>query len=350
VWVLDRGVEIVTGRSESDHSGAETELAHYIAQKHEPSKKCDRLDGVFVTDVVNVYVRERTPKVANPSFIIHTADPVLSWWAGKHLSDIRSSTCDAYVKWRTKQGVSEQTARHDLKTLRAAINYFHAEYGPLPAVPVVSMPAKAPPRTDYWLTRNQVAQRIRAARKLARCGHVERMLVIGAYTGTRPGATLRLMRALSPFGGWFDLDSETLHRRGSGVRETRKRQPPARIHRRLLMWLRHWQRRDEAWAARTGRRLPGAWVHFYGKAPKDIGKAWRSVARAAKHTSRDAPHIMRHTCSTWMLQSGVDFYEAAGYLGMSIETLMEVYGHHSPHYQAGAAQADGRRRKYEASS
>jgi integrase len=347
IWViLDRGSEVVTRCPERDFEGAERALARYIAAKHQPSKKADRLEGILITDVVNIYARERGPKTANPDFIKHTAGPIGRWWAGKHLSDIRSSTCDAYVRWRVKQGrrgVSEQTARHDLKTLRAAINYFHAEYGPLPAVPVVSMPAKASARTDYWLTRNQVAQRIRAARKLARCGHVERMLVIGAYTGTRPGATLKLRRMPSTTGGWFDLDSETVHRRGSGVRETRKRQPPARIHRRLLRWLRHWQRQDEAWAERKGRKVPIHVVHYYGKRMESLRNAWEAVAGEAGHSLGDGPHIMRHTAATWQMQAGVDPYEAAGYLGMSVETLLEVYGHHSPSFQDRAAAAAGRR-------
>jgi hypothetical protein len=43
------------------------------------------------------------------------------------------------------------------------------------------------------------------------------------------------------------------------------------------------------------------------------------------------------------MQSGTDPYEAVGYLAMSIETLMEVYGHHHPDFQSEAARATGRR-------
>jgi len=31
-----------------------------------------------------------------------------------------------------------------------------------------------------------------------------------------------------------------------------------------------------------------------------------------------------------MMRSGVDVFEAAGYLGMSVETLLEVYGQSPP--------------------
>jgi len=43
------------------------------------------------------------------------------------------------------------------------------------------------------------------------------------------------------------------------------------------------------------------------------------------------------------MQAGTDLFEAAGYLGMSPETLWDVYGHHHPDFQKGAASATKRR-------
>jgi hypothetical protein len=43
------------------------------------------------------------------------------------------------------------------------------------------------------------------------------------------------------------------------------------------------------------------------------------------------------------MQAGADVYEAAGYLGMSVETLLEVSGHHHPSFQEKAARATTRR-------
>jgi len=39
------------------------------------------------------------------------------------------------------------------------------------------------------------------------------------------------------------------------------------------------------------------------------------------------------------MQKGVDMWEAAGFLGMSKETLEQVYGHHHPDYLSNAARA-----------
>jgi hypothetical protein len=37
------------------------------------------------------------------------------------------------------------------------------------------------------------------------------------------------------------------------------------------------------------------------------------------------------------MQQGTDMWKAASYLGMSVETLQRVYGHHHPDFQKDAA-------------
>jgi hypothetical protein len=39
------------------------------------------------------------------------------------------------------------------------------------------------------------------------------------------------------------------------------------------------------------------------------------------------------------MQQGVQLWEAAGFLGMTPETLERVYGHHHPEFMRNAAQA-----------
>ncbi len=38
------------------------------------------------------------------------------------------------------------------------------------------------------------------------------------------------------------------------------------------------------------------------------------------------------------MQAGVSVWEAAGHLGMTVETLTRVYGKHSPDFQKKAAE------------
>jgi len=331
VWVIrDRADRISTGcRVGADDAQAQRKLADYINGKYAPPK------GVvpLIDEIVAAYLMDYAEHSRSRQFLQDTAKPILRWWTGKKLEHITGTNCRKYVAWRTSQVVrgrlvSDQTARHDLKTLRAAIRWFKREHDSSLPVPIVTLPAKAPPRMDYWLSRDEVARRIRAARKSPRTHHVARMLLIGAYTGTRPGAILRLRWLPSPTNGWFDLDAGVLHRAGSGAKRSKKRQPPARIHHRLLPHLRRWYATDAAHGI-------GAVVHYQGEPVVKLRSSWKRVSGGAA----DGPHVLRHTAATWLMQAGVEVFEAAGYLGMTVETLLEVYGHHHPNFQESAATA-----------
>jgi hypothetical protein len=43
-----------------------------------------------------------------------------------------------------------------------------------------------------------------------------------------------------------------------------------------------------------------------------------------------AEEIQTHTAATRLMQAGVDEWESAGFLGMTVEMLDRVYGHHHP--------------------
>jgi len=159
---------------------------------------------------------------------------------------------------------------------------------------------------------------------------VARFIILGLYTGTRHSALLKLQWHTNIIGGWVDLNRSVLYRRGTEQKETRKRQPPVRINPRLLAHLRRWQRIDK------GR---GHIVHWNGEAIKKERRGWERARINAGLDASVTPHIMRHTCATWLMQAGVPTWEAAGYLGMSEKTLIAVYGHHHPDFQSRAASA-----------
>lgn len=356
-WVIRDGPqERSTGCGERDTEGAAKALAAYLAERFVAPGALAPSE-LLVVEVVTVYLKEHAQHSVSRDFLFATAKPILEWWADFTLADINADKCRQYVEWRLKQHrklqpvkeepeaprplipISEQTARHELKTLRTAINWYHREHGPLPSKPVVTLPDKAAPRVDYWLSRKEVAARLRAARRNPYLRHVARLILIGVYTGTRPGAILGLKWIPSTTDGWFDLERGILHRRGTKARRSKKRQPPARIPDRLLPHLRRWRRADLALGISSV-------VHFQGEPVKKLRRSWASVAKAAGATKEDGPHIVRHTAATWLMQAGVELFEAAGYLGMSPETLWQTYGHHHPDFQTKAAKASlGRGRR-----
>jgi hypothetical protein len=149
--------------------------------------------------VVAAYLAGHADSSASRDFLLATAKPILEWWTGKRISEVNKTNCRAYVKWRTSQfrkrhpnskkapvRMSDQTARHDLKTLRAALNWYKSEHDAQMIVPTVTLPKKAPPRKDYWLSRSEVARRVRLARKSLQTRHIARVLLIGCIRGRGP--------------------------------------------------------------------------------------------------------------------------------------------------------------------
>lgn len=332
-WVIRDGArETSTGCGPEDRTGADKALEAYLADKYTPPSGTSALNKLLIADIVNTYLKERGPKVAEPDFLKYTALPILEWWAGKTLADVKKSACNEYVDWR-REKVSEQTARHDLKTLRAAINHFHEAHGPLPAVPVVSLPGKAPPK-ERWLTRDEVARLVKAARRREQTHHVARFTLGSVYTGTRSKAVLGLRWLPATTGGHVDLERGVLYRRGAGQRQTKKRQTPVRLPERLLGHLRRWYRKD----SENGITHV---VHYQGAQCGKLRRSWTTVREEAGLGPDVTPHTLRHTAATWLMQAGVDIFEAAGFLGMSAKTLEDVYGHHHPDFQKNAAARIG---------
>jgi integrase len=296
---------------------------------------------------MTAYLNEHAPNTASKDWIADMAADVIEWWGDKALSEVNGRNCRAYVAWRTAQPiqkatknpgrlVGDQTARHELKTLRAAINYYHKEHGPLVSVPAVTLPSRTPTREDYFWSEKEAARRLFAAWRRQETRHVARMILIGLYTGTRPGAIYRLRWLPSPEGGWIDLDAGLIHRRAAGAVRNKKRQPPVRIHQRLLPHLRRWRDAD--------LRLGVASVIHYDRQPiKKIRRSWETLRKEVGAKRKDSPHILRHTAATWFMQSGIDVAQVAGFLGMSVQVLIDVYGHHHPQFQEAVAQATPRK-------
>jgi integrase len=111
--------------------------------------------------------------------------------------------------------------------------------------------------------------------------------------------------------------------------DAKKRAPVVRLGKRILSHLRRWRRLD----CGSGVKYL---CHYQGRRVDDPHVAWnRAVERAGlKGVTR---HTLRHTRATHLMQSGkVTMWEAAGFLGMTVRTLEQVYGHHHPDHQGEA--------------
>lgn len=289
-----------------------------------------------VDAVLARYGEEHAPTVADPARIGYAIEALLPFWSALPVSAVTGETCRRYARSRVKLGrdgevvpVGAGTVRRELGALQAAINHCVRE-GYLIGAPKVTLPPKPAPR-ERWLTRQEAARLLRAAWRNPHSRHLARFILVGLYTGTRKTAILRLRWAANTVGGWVDLERGQLYRAPQGARATKKRQPPAKLPRRLLAHLRRWER--------SGARFV---VSDRGQGVGDIKTAWRTACAAAG-LEGITPHVLRHSAITWAMQRGAKKWDAAGFFGVSLETLERVYGHHHEDHQQSAVEAMDRR-------
>jgi integrase len=358
-YIRDGTKEVSTGCVASDVDGATEALREYLAEHFRPETGERNLNKIYISEVLMLYLQDLPADSPSRETFKYHVKALSAYWGDKSLGDVKGSTCREYVANRTQTpigsanlatgkrtaAVMASTARAELKTLGQAINHWHRE-SPLSAVPKVWLP-KPGSRRERVLERNEVAALLKACRSLSRQGrkaakgatqytdysHVARFILIGVYTGTRHDAILRLRWQQSERHGHIDTDRSVLFRRGSLERDTSKRRPPVQIRQfALRFFLDGWKRKDE-------EQEVSFVIHHKGEALRKMRKAWKTVRESAGMAEDVTPHVLRHTCVSWLLwgreakgarpaTKPLTIWEVAGIVGADASTIEKVYGHH----------------------
>lgn len=334
-WVIrDGSATIRTGCASAEIEQAEGKFREYLAEKFQPQRD-GRSAVTTIGDVLLVYLDEKSKGTVKPKETEARIARLNEFFGSYRVADIRGKLCRDYADVRG----TEAGARRDLEVMRAAINYYHGEYT-LDMVPKVTLPDKSMPR-ERWLTREEVASLIRAARKVGRCQHIVRLLLVGVYSGTRLSAMLGLQWMPNTTGGWVDLDAGVMYRKAIGERVAHnKRKTPVKIPPRLLRLLKYWRMKDMAADVKEKRERPTLHViHYFGDKVIKPHKAFRAVRAEANLGDDVTPHVLRHTRATWLASAGIDVQEAAASLGITTDEFERTYLHNDPKFQQNAANA-----------
>jgi integrase len=327
-FVLDgtgqRSTGLGVGASEREKDEA---LRAYLTEKHTSGVSVGSRDPsqILVADVLAKYVRDKVSDDVTPLRIKALA----KFWGTKRLSEVTGDNCRAYAATRT-----EGAARRELEDFRAAINH-HRREGLHDKIVSVVLPDKSAPR-ERWLTKAEAAhliltawryrevQNFRATDRRTR-RHVARFMIVARYMGSRAGVICgaSIERKRPKGRPWIDLTTGLFYGRAEGERVTRKRKQLVRVPLALLAHLRRWRR--------AGQRYV---VEWNGEPVLRVTKAHAAAVADAGLESDVTPHTWRHSLATWLMQDGVDPFKAAGFIGMSVETLLRVYGHHHPDHSA----------------
>lgn len=264
-WIIRDGPQSFgTGCSAHEGEEAERRLAEYITSKHQPERRVRPFSSIKIADVISIYFDDVVPGKARPQQAAGRAERLIEFFGDLTLDEITGKLCREYEGWRRgkRSGMNKTGrvgtgggARRDLQDLAAAINHHHREGLHREVVRVV-LPKRGTAR-QRWMRRDE------AARLLWTCWrtketqrgretikhplrHLCRFLLLGIYTGSRPGAVLNASWLPGPGLSYVDVGVGVFHRHADGRAETDKRQPVVRLAPRLLAHLRRWRRMDAA--------------------------------------------------------------------------------------------------------
>jgi len=362
-WVIkDGAVRRITGCLEQDVAGAEKALAAYLGEKHSAIvQELQPASRWLLTDVLRLYAESVVPGHVRPWQSMYDIAMLGRLWHGKTLAQVTGTTCRAYVATRCsmpwaaarpeKTGkpprmVTAAGARRELETMRAAINW-HRREGLCRELVEVWLPKRSEPK-ERWLTRSEVARLLWTAWRHAEVQggkrtkkrpwkHLARFTIAALYTGSRQAVVTGAALTLREGAGLVDLDRGVFYRRPQGEAVTNKRKPPIRLPTRALAHFRRWA------ADRGDKTISKEWlIEFDGESIREVNGGFSKLVAAAGLGSDVTPHTLRHTSATWLMQSGADLWDTAGFLGMSVATLEKVYGHHHPDHQKTAVENLGR--------
>ncbi|BGE84721.1 hypothetical protein Ms3S1_11570 [Methylosinus sp. 3S-1] len=235
-FIKDAGRQIGTGCGAGEREEAERRLACYIASKYAPARRERGLSEIRIADVIKIYLDDVAPGHARPQKTAERCDRLLDFFGHRRLDEITGALCREYAADRYGKGCDERPggnrgkgggAKRDLEDLRSAINH-HAKEGYHRGVVRVVLPERGKAR-QRWLTRDEAARllwicwRTREVQEGAQTDkrplrHLCRFLILGLYTGSRPGAILTASWERGPARSWIDIENGIFHRHAVSLR------------------------------------------------------------------------------------------------------------------------------------
>jgi integrase len=339
--ILDGGREFATGCGDGELGRAQDALALHLAHARVRPQSPGDPAQVSIADCLTLYIERRAEHLARADIVLSLAPMLLAHAGDAPVSAITKTWCQAYVTARTTGRIKPPEPKHgnalrrpqaasvarDLEVLSAALG-FAVEEGLLAMRPAIWKPKGAPPRVGY-LTRDQAAHllwtcwrgRYTSGKGAVRhpWRHLCRFILMGVYTGTRPGTITRASFAAASGRSYIDLQRRMFHRLPDREAESdTKRRTTAILPDRLAAHMERWAR-DAA----------GGWLITHdGKPVASVKKALAAAVKAAGLGGKGiTPHILRHTFMTWQVSNGRSLQDAARDAGMSIKVAERTYAH-----------------------
>ena len=272
-----------------------------------------------LADLLSEWLTEVASNFVAPERARRAAERLTGWWNAATVADVTVRACRAYARERA---ASPATIRRELvSVLVSALSHaVRSERLAGTERPFVWRPPGAATAPARWLTRADAARLFEAIRDgpTADRAWLERFVLLGLVTGARTSALLGLrIEHIDRSGAVLDFRAGADH---PARRKARAVQPIPPVLRDAL----------EDWARESRSGFVIERIRF-GRA-EPIRDPRRPLAAAARRAGigHVHPHMLRHTCATWLRQGGASMPLISGWLGHRNLQSTERYAHHAP--------------------
>ncbi len=234
------------------------------------------------------------------------------------LNTLSPGRVHGYSLTRRSEGAAPATVNREIGLLSAALNWARRTLGWKVENVAEAQRMPVPPGRDRWLTQDEAAHLLVAARQEPKAAHLPDFILLALHTGMRTGEILQME--------WSRVD---LHRNyillGAGDQKNGQAgSVPLNQTAREVMLSR---------ARFRATHCPAAKRVFCDRHGEGINSIKKGFAAAVKRAgiSHCTPHDLRRTCGSWLVQARTPIQEVARLLRHSdIQVTMSVYAHLMP--------------------
>lgn len=239
-----------------------------------------------------------------------------AFFSGRELGSLKRSDVRRYIEQRKAAGIANGTINREVGLLSSAINYARREWDWEIPNPAERMRLSEGDGRRRFATVEEVASLINVAEKRKRAPYLADLIRVAVNTGCRRGELLGLR--------WSQVNfvTGTLKLEGEDTKNGKARIVPLNTQARTALENRSRYREANCPESR--------WVFCRknGERNTTIQSSWEAVLREARLEDFHF-HDLRHTCGSWLVQSGVPLADVKEVLGHSTIRMTERYAHNS---------------------
>lgn len=238
-------------------------------------------------------------------------------FTGRDLGTLKRSDVRGYIAQRKAEGIANATINREVGLLSSAINYARKEWDWEIPNPAERMRLSEGDGRKRFATVEQIAKLINAAEKHKRAPYLADLIRVAVNTACRRGELLNLRWSQ------VDLEANTLKLEGKDTKNGKPRIVPLNQQARTALLNRARYRQEHC------PESPWVFCRKSGKRNLTTQSSWKAVLQEAGLEDFHF-HDLRHTCGSWLVQSGVALADVKEVLGHSTIRMTERYAHNAP--------------------